>query len=116
MTVAVVCGGRYLKPSIRLVSRLTKELVENNVQEVIQGGAPGGDEFGKAVAKAIGLKCDRQFDADWNSYGKSAGPLRNEKMSNVADICIAMPGGRGTADMVSRMRAKNKIVVEVSDK
>jgi hypothetical protein len=41
--------------------------------------------------------------ADWAKHGKPAGPIRNSKMAKLgADLCIAFPGGRGTADMVDK--------------
>jgi hypothetical protein len=44
--------------------------------------------------------------------GKGAGPRRNEEMvRNGADLCVAFPGGKGTADMVGRaMRAGRRVV------
>jgi hypothetical protein len=41
----------------------------------------------------------KQFPADWNKYGKAAGPIRNAQMAKYADAVILFPGGRGTANM-----------------
>jgi hypothetical protein len=41
--------------------------------------------------------------ADWKKHGKAAGPIRNSAMAKLgADLCIAFPGGNGTADMVRK--------------
>src|SRR5690606_30354012 len=46
------------------------------------------------------------YPADWRRHGRAAGPIRNQEMADAgADLCIAFPGGRGTADMVRRARA-----------
>jgi hypothetical protein len=39
--------------------------------------------------------------ADWNAYGKKAGPFRNQEMMASATALIVFPGGVGTANCVS---------------
>lgn len=47
----------------------------------------------------------RVFKADWDTHGRAAGPIRNEKMVATAEGCfaliVAFPGGRGTNNTVS---------------
>lgn len=72
------------------------------IEEVITGGATGADAMGKAWARTRGLPW-REFPAQWDKYGKSAGPLRNAEMARHAapgGLLIAFPGGAGTASMV----------------
>ena len=47
------------------------------------------------------------FPADWKTYGRAAGPLRNARMiaEGKPDLVLAFPGGRGTADMTRKARA-----------
>ena len=43
------------------------------------------------------------FEADWDTHGKAAGPIRNQKMvDEEPDLCLAFHGGRGTEDCVRR--------------
>jgi hypothetical protein len=44
--------------------------------------------------------------ADWNTHGRAAGPIRNQRMLDEVkpELVVAFPGGRGTADMVRRAR------------
>lgn len=81
---------------------------------VIHGGAKGADWLAGKVAESLGLEVS-VYPADWATHGKAAGPLRNEEMAKVADICIALPGGRGTEDMKNRMRHRNKRVIELTN-
>jgi hypothetical protein len=54
-------------------------------------------------------------DEEWQTLGKRAGPIRNQKMLTESrpSVAIVFPGGRGTADFASRARANGVRVVEV---
>jgi hypothetical protein len=56
---------------------------------------------------------------DWEKYKKAAGVLRNEDMlvqhEGEIDAGIAFPGGRGTADMVRRVRARGIPLLQVEE-
>lgn len=66
-----------------------------------QGGATGADALARRWARWRGVWCV-PYEADWNRYGKAAGPIRNERMlaDFRPDLVVAFPGGRGTAHMV----------------
>jgi len=54
--------------------------------------------------------------ADWQQYGKAAGPIRNGKMllelQRYFDRCVVpFPGGAGTANMVKQAREAGVKVV-----
>lgn len=60
--------------------------------------------------------------AHWDAHGKAAGPVRNGEMlrgkstfrdEGVADLLIAFPGGKGTADCVAQARSLGIAVIEV---
>ena len=69
--------------------------------EIISGGASGVDALGERFAKEhnLGLKV---VPADWKTYGRSAGPRRNEQMARMAGTLIAFWDGksRGTKNMI----------------
>jgi len=70
--------------------------------QVITGGAPGADRYAYCWAMKQ-IVANRVFHADWGRHGKAAGPMRNQAMlSHGADLVVAFPGGRGTADMTRR--------------
>lgn len=78
-----------------------------DITEVISGGARGADTLGEKYAKEMNLSL-RIFLAKWNEFGKSAGFIRNEEMSNNADALIAFwdQKSQGTKNMIDI--AKNK--------
>jgi len=69
---------------------------------VISGGACGADKLGEAWAAENGVPVEL-FPADWATYGKSAGFLRNEEMAKNAEALIALWDGesRGTKHMIA---------------
>lgn len=114
-TVRVVfCGGRRYADAGRVsavMERLAREHRGRIV--IIQGGANGADRLAAQAAMELGLTCET-WPADWTRYGRGAGPIRNQAMlDSGADLVVAFPGGRGTADMVKRARAAGVPVVEV---
>jgi hypothetical protein len=67
---------------------------------LIHGGASGADRLCAAAAKELGWQTE-VYHAHWDLHGKMAGPLRNAEMADSgADLCVAFPGGRGTANCV----------------
>ena len=68
------------------------------ITEVVNGGAAGADKDGEAYAKKRGIPV-RRFPADWKTYGRGAGPVRNREMAKYADGVALFAGGRGTASM-----------------
>lgn len=73
---------------------------------IIQGGAKGADALAKRWAIEHGIH-SVEVSALWDAFGKSAGYRRNAAMLLLKpDYCIALPGGRGTADMIAKCKAK----------
>ena len=84
---------------------------------VVHGGARGADTLAAEAARTIGATV-KKYRADWNEYGRAAGPIRNQQMiddehttEEPIDMCVAfhdrIKTSRGTKDMVRRaLRAK----------
>lgn len=55
------------------------------------------------------------YKADWEKYGKKAGPIRNDKMilSECPKTVYAFPGGKGTEDCKVAAKFRGVPVVEV---
>jgi hypothetical protein len=108
----LVCGGRDYSNRAVVFAMLDKLNV--GVVEICHGGARGADFLAGEWAKARGVPCT-VFYAKWDTYGKRAGPIRNQQMLDEfkPDLTVAFPGGSGTADMVRRSRNFKTPVVEV---
>lgn len=112
-TRVLVCGGRNFADTGRLFNKLDDVLFRlGSIETIIHGNAPGADRLAKSWALDRGVAC-KPYPADWERNGKAAGPIRNQQMIDEGkpDLCIAFPGGVGTADMVRRAR-RHEIPVE----
>ena len=71
------------------------------ITEVVCGGAKGVDSLGKQWAEEHQVPVT-MFPANWEKYGKSAGPKRNQEMAEYAEALIAVWDGksRGTKSMI----------------
>lgn len=98
----LVFGGRDFHDSAKMEAVLRKELKRGDT--VVHGGARGADALaGDVAGRVLGYKVE-VHQADWHRYGKSAGPIRNQRMLDSGiDYAIGFPGGKGTDDMAGRL-------------
>lgn len=117
MTRVLICGGRDYTGYLHFASVMAKLKAEHGpFKTVIHGGGTGADWCAHLWANSpIGHVEEIEFKADWELFGKSAGPIRNQRMIDEGkpELVIAFPGGRGTADMVRRAKAANIETIEV---
>lgn len=90
--VAIIGSRHYPEPGpvSAYVSRLPADAV------AVSGGSPGVDSFAEDAAKARGLET-LIFAADWDQFGRRAGPIRNARIVAQADRVVA-----GVADVQAR--------------
>jgi len=67
----------------------------------------GADGLGERVAGELGFELEL-YDAEWDKFGRNAGPIRNGQMARVGDELLAFHDGKsiGTADMIKKARAE----------
>jgi hypothetical protein len=121
----LVCGGRNYNNTQKIyeildilyeVSQQSKNgsinLSKNKIV-LIQGGAKGADRIASKWAKDRNVE-QEEYLADWDTYGKSAGFIRNSLMLKVGkpDMVIAFSGGVGTKMMID-IAKKAGVSVEV---
>jgi hypothetical protein len=87
MSKVIVAGPRDYNNYTAVCDAILDSGVD--VTEVVSGGAKGVDSLGERWAKENDVPV-KKFVADWNKYGRSAGPLRNKEMVNYADTLIAI--------------------------
>ena len=84
----IVAGSREFKDYEMLKNKLDTLLINQKEIQIVSGGCRGADELGERYAKEKGYSL-KVFKADWNKYGKKAGPLRNRQMAEYADGLVA---------------------------
>lgn len=100
----VICaGGRDYLDEDRVFSEMDYLHARFRFTEVVSGGATGADYWGEVWGRIREVPV-KKFAADWDKYGKNAGPMRNIEMAKYADMCVLFPGGKGTRDMKDRAR------------
>jgi predicted Rossmann fold nucleotide-binding protein DprA/Smf involved in DNA uptake len=84
---------------------------EDNEIVIVSGGAKGADSLGERYASENGFKVELHL-ADWDKYGRGAGPRRNKEMAEVSDFVICFWDGksRGTKSMIEYAKQLNKPV------
>jgi len=103
--VTVIAGSRGISDY-----EVLKCAVANSgfdITEVVQGGARGVDLMAARWAYEHGVPM-REFAADWNTYGRAAGMIRNEIMAQYASmgdgglIAVWDGGSPGTRNMIDQ--------------
>lgn len=71
--------SKYFKMFSECVDTLLKNQQDKEIC-IVQGGCPtGGDYLARNYAKSKGYEL-KEFPADWDTYGKLAGYIRNKQM------------------------------------
>lgn len=112
MRTVIVTGGRDYK-DVRCLEGVLDML--QPISLLRHGACPSGaDAMADTWARKRGVRVDA-MPADWKQYGSSAGPRRNREMAlKEADVCVAFPGGRGTANMIREARLHGIHVIQVT--
>lgn len=110
----LVCGGRDYHDWAAVNGVLDGLHRKHTITALIHGNAKGADAL--ADDWAAGKVETLTFTPLWEEHGKAAGPMRNQKMLDEGkpDMVVAFPGGRGTADMVSRAEKAGVTIVKIS--
>ena len=117
----LVCGGRSYEDRTRFFHILDKALRAATLAErpfvLIHGGAKGADSLSGLWAAARQVGDVRVYEADWETHGRSAGPIRNKLMltDGQPHVIIAFKGGSGTADMIRQGKKAGVPVYEVKE-
>ncbi len=77
----------------------------------ISGGCKGADMLGERYAKENGYQIERH-SAQWEKYGRAAGPMRNKEMAQCCDYAICFWDGKskGTKSMIEYAKSMGKEV------
>lgn len=107
----IIAGGRDFN-DYKLLQDTILPLLPS-IGEIVSGTCSGADKLGERFADEHCIPI-KQFPANWNLYGKSAGPRRNAQMAAYADACVVFWDGksRGTKSMIE-LAIKYKLPLKV---
>ncbi|MDV7187727.1 DUF2493 domain-containing protein [Lutibacter sp. TH_r2] len=105
----IIAGSRTFTDYNKLKQICDQFLQNQNNIEIVSGAYyRGADKIGEQYAKERGYELTR-FPADWDKFGRAAGPKRNEQMAEYADALIAFwdRESKGTKHMIELAKQKN---------
>lgn len=104
------CGDRNWndRKAIKLVMQRLATNLGNLI--VIEGEAPGADSLARDIAQEDFAFKTEPYPADWDRFGRAAGPIRNKEMlqGGKPDGVVAFHNNivesKGTANMIAQAR------------
>lgn len=110
MRLAIV-GSRTFNDYNRLEEVLFQSGMLYEIECIISGGAKGADNLAKLFALRNNIQF-REYPAQWDKYGLSAGYIRNEEIVEACDEVLAFWDGvsKGTKHTIDIAKNKNKKV------
>ena len=103
----IVCGSRDLTDRGAMAEALYHicEVVSRDDIVIVHGGQRGADTIAGSIGEGWGLTVEAH-PADVKRYGSPAAyHIRNQEMADAgAALCVAFPGGAGTADCMRRCK------------
>ena len=103
--IILVCGGRSYSDLKRLYAVLNAIHAATPITRLVHGSASGADLLAAQWARENRVT-EIGCPAEWQRFGRSAGPIRNEQMliDHKPDLVVAFPGGAGTRSMIGLAR------------
>ena len=97
------------------IKKLLQKLDAEYSVIIVSGCAEGADKLGEKYAAEHNLTIER-FPAEWDKYGKYAGPRRNAQMARIADAVLVFWDGksRGTKNMIENAKKAKKPYTVIS--
>jgi hypothetical protein len=96
----IISGSRNASYE-NVVDAINASGFKDEISLIISGTARGADTYGEIYAIENNIKIE-VYPADWDTFGKQAGPIRNLQMAKNAEALIAVWDGesRGTKNMI----------------
>lgn len=135
MSIVAITGGRDRQPTLTELERCAKLLIARRATIMRHGDCrPRKDKHGRMMGStdwlvaryvaARGLAKVEAYPAEWDRYGRSAGPLRNRAMLDgkrpgelvpdpPADVLIRFDGGAGTRDCCVAATERGRVTLYI---
>ena len=116
----IIAGDRRFRDYVKLCSAMNDLYAKGyHPNVIVSGGAKGTDTLGERWAREHHVMVAR-FPAEWNKYGKAAGPIRNKQMAEYAAagndgvlLAFLSPESKGTKHMVETARKTSGLSIIV---
>lgn len=108
----VIAGCRDYEDYIEakeFIDACIKRIKKENKIIIVSGGCSGADLIGEKYARENGYRLE-VYRAEWDKYGRAAGPKRNMEMAKVGDYVICFWDGKskGTKSMIEAAKKLSK--------
>jgi len=109
--VAVV-GSRHFTDRDYIYKTLDAYHEKHGILWLISGGAQGTDQIAEQWGRDRQVEAVLSFPAQWDKLGRSAGPVRNQKIVSWCNVLIAFlkDNSIGTANSITKARDAGKKV------
>lgn len=104
----LITGSRYWddpKTILNAIRNAVSDHCKGRQLVIVQGDCPtGADKFARDFATLLGWELET-YPADWDKYGKKAGPIRNQQMvDSHPELALAflLRDSKGTKDCIRR--------------
>jgi hypothetical protein len=116
MRVVVISGDKNWT-DVAIIREWLLKLQDWGYDTVIEGKARGADTIAGREAKSMGFNVI-EYPAEWDKYGKAAGPIRNRKMlDNKPQLVVAFHNNieqsKGTKDCITEAKKRGIGVILV---
>lgn len=114
----VLCCGDRNWTSYKIIRRELEKL--DDYTTVINGRANGADSIAAYIARQLNYPV-MDFPADWNFYGRAAGPIRNKQMLDEGkpDLVLAfhtdIKNSKGTKNMIEQAEKRGIKVILIKE-
>ena len=110
----IIAGSRKFNDYALLKKTLDEILIDDDNYEIVSGCCSGADKLGERYAVEKGFRV-KHFPADWDKFGKAAGPIRNALMADYADGLVLFWDGtsKGSKNMLENARKRGLEIKEV---
>ena len=112
-----IVGSRTFDDYECLCKETTSRFRIEDIEYIVSGGARGADSLGARFARENGIQL-LEFKADWKTYGKVAGFIRNHDIVKACTHCLAFWDGQspGTKHGIDLCEQYGKVCIVVSVK
>lgn len=115
MSYLLITGSRDWVNKDKIRSAIWDILDIDSSIILVHGGCPtGADQIASEVAEELEIPVI-EVPADWATYGRSAGPIRNQEMIDKYPpkyaLAFPLPQSKGTIDCIRRIQAYDKCVI-----